>query len=157
MPKVSAGLLLFRRGRAGEPQVLLVHPGGPYFRHKDEGVWTIPKGEPAPGEDLLAAARREVLEETGWQPSGECFPLGQVRQRGGKEVHAWALAADLDLREFRSNHFVLEWPPHSGTQVEFPEVDRAAYFDLSAARNTVNSAQVHFRDELARLLDSGIL
>jgi predicted NUDIX family NTP pyrophosphohydrolase len=157
MPKISAGLLLFRRGPGGHPQVLLVHPGGPYFRQKDEGVWTIPKGEPDPGEDLLTAARREVLEETGWQPTGECVPLGQVRQRSGKEVHAWAVPADLDLREFRSNRFVLEWPPHSGRQVEFPEVDRAAYFDLPEARSKLNGAQVHFLDELARLIDSGVL
>jgi predicted NUDIX family NTP pyrophosphohydrolase len=151
MAKLSAGLVVFRRVR-GELEVLLVHPGGPYFRKKDQGAWSIPKGEINPAEDPLCAARREVLEETGWEPKGEYLPLGHIRQKGGKEVYAWAVEADLDPEGLRSNTFTLEWPPHSGKAVEFPEIDRATYFALGEARRRLLSAQTEFLDELERVL-----
>lgn len=155
--KRSAGLLLFRQRPGQEPEVLLVHPGGPYFTRKDAGAWTIPKGEPHPGEELETTARREVWEETGWKAEGPCLPLGSVRQRGGKEVHAFALAADLDPQELRSNTFSLEWPPRSGRQVDFPEIDRAAYFSLTEARGKMNAAQTAFLDALVQLLQGQLL
>jgi predicted NUDIX family NTP pyrophosphohydrolase len=148
MSKISAGLLMYRF-REGALQVLLVHPGGPFFRNKDAGAWSIPKGEAAPGEDLLAAAKREFQEETGLSPRGSFVALSPVRQKGGKTVHAWAFDGDLDPAAIRSNTFRLEWPPRSGQQVEFPEIDRAEFFDLETARIKINAAQAALVDELA--------
>ena len=151
MPKTSAGLLMYRR-RADALQVLLVHPGGPFFRNKDDGAWTIPKGEAAPGEDLLATAQREFEEELGVRLTGHFVPLAPVKQKGGKTVHAWAVEGDLDPASIRSNMFTMEWPPKSGKQVEFPEIDRAAFFDLTAARKKINAAQVTLLDEIITLV-----
>jgi predicted NUDIX family NTP pyrophosphohydrolase len=147
----SAGLLIYRR-TATELEVLLVHPGGPFWANKEKGAWSIPKGELAEGEDPLAAALREVAEETGTAFAGRgATPLGSVRQRGGKTVHAWAIEGDLNSDEIRSNTFSIEWPPRSGRMAEFPEVDRAAWFNLEAARVKVNSAQTAFLDRLPQL------
>ena len=147
MASVSAGLLMYRRG-AGGLEVLLAHPGGPFWKNKDDGAWTIPKGEPQAGEALLAAAKREFNEELGLVPAGEFQALGAVRQKGGKIVHAWAVCGDCDTDTIRSNTFTLEWPPRSGKQVEFAEVDRAAFFDLATARRKINPAQVELLDRL---------
>ena len=144
----SAGLLLWRR--APHVEVLLGHPGGPLFARKDEGVWSVPKGEYAPDEEPLAAAYREFAEELGVAPpDGEPVHLGEVRLRSGKVVTAWAQPGDLDVREIRSNLFALEWPPRSGRVQEFPELDRAQWFDLHAARVRIAPAQVPFLDRLA--------
>jgi predicted NUDIX family NTP pyrophosphohydrolase len=150
MPKVSAGLLIYRRSIGGL-EVLLVHPGGPYFRARDDGAWTIPKGEIETGEEALAAARREVEEETGFRPEGDFLPLGSVVQKSGKIVHAWAVAGDFDTEGVRSNVVSLEWPPRSGRREDFPEVDRAAYFTLGEARKKINPAQVGLVQALERL------
>jgi predicted NUDIX family NTP pyrophosphohydrolase len=128
----SAGLVVWRRGPEG-PEILLAHPGGPYWRGKDEAAWSIPKGLAEPGEDLLAAARREFAEELGVSLEGEFAPLTPVRMSGGKVVHAWLIEADLDLSDLRSNLFELEWPPRSGRRQAFPEVDQAAYVPAEAA------------------------
>ena len=130
--KVSAGLVVWRRGQAG-PEILLVHPGGPYWRGKDEAAWSIPKGLADPDEELTAAARREFVEELGLSVDGPLAPLTPCRLPGGKVVHAWLVEADLDLSDLRSNLFEIEWPPRSGRRQAFPEVDRAAYFDADAA------------------------
>ena len=148
MPRIAAGLLLFRRRPTG-PEVLLVHLGGPFWARKDLGAWSIPKGEAAPGEELLEAARREFREETGVDPAGSPFPLGLVKQAGGKVVHAWALEGDLDPSSLVSNTFSVEWPKGSGQMRDYPEVDRAAWFDLSEARTRLLRAQVPFLDVLA--------
>jgi predicted NUDIX family NTP pyrophosphohydrolase len=146
--RLSAGLLMFRR-RGGEVQLLLVHPGGPYFRNKDEGSWTIPKGEAADGEDLLARARIEFQEEIGCCAGGEPLPLGSVKQKGGKVVHAWAVEGDLPLDFVPvSNTFEIEWPPRSGRRQSFPEVDRVEFFGMEEARRRINRAQVEFLDRL---------
>lgn len=151
MPRISAGLLLYRLGADG-PEVLLVHPGGPFWRSKDLGAWSIPKGEAAEGEDLLAAARREFHEETGFAAEGPAIPLGEIRQRGGKHVHAWAVRGDADPARLRSNPFEMEWPPRSGEIASFPEVDRAAWFGLAEARRRILPAQAAFLDALAGTL-----
>jgi predicted NUDIX family NTP pyrophosphohydrolase len=130
---------------------LLVHPGGPFWQTKDLGAWSIPKGEFAPGEDPLATARREVHEETGLELPGPFTPLSPVRQAGRKTVHGWAVEGDFDPSLLRSNTFSLEWPPRSGRHQEFPEVDRAAWFDLDEARSRINRGQVPLLDELERL------
>jgi predicted NUDIX family NTP pyrophosphohydrolase len=149
MPRTSAGLLLFRRRRdAPSLEVLLVHPGGPVWARRDLGAWSIPKGEPAEGEDLLAAARRELLEETGFEVEGSFLQLAPVCQKGGKTVHAWAIEADVDPAQLRSNAFSMEWPPRSGRTQEFPEVDRAEWFPLDEARRRINAGQVPLIDEL---------
>jgi predicted NUDIX family NTP pyrophosphohydrolase len=146
----SAGILLYRDG----PEVLLVHPGGPFWADKDAGAWSIPKGEHDDGEDAQACALREFAEETGTAPApGELTDLGTVRQKSGKVVQAWALAGDLDADAIRSNTFVVEWPPRSGRRREFPEVDRAAWFALDEARERINPAQAAFLD---RLLATGL-
>ena len=150
---LSAGLLLYRR-RAGALEVLLVHPGGPFFRRRDLGAWGVPKGELAPGEAGEAAARRELAEETGLRaPETGLLDLGEVRQRGGKRVRAWAFEGDCDPGALRSNHFEIEWPPRSGRVQRFPEVDRAAFFDLAEARRRINAAQIPFLDRLAAALE----
>jgi len=149
--KTSAGLLMYRV-RGGVAEVLLVHPGGPFWRKKDEGAWSIPKGEVEPGEELLATARREFHEELGLKAAGNFIPLTPIRQKGGKVVHAWAFEGDCDPAAIRSNTFTIEWPPKSGRAMEFPEVDKAAFFDLEAARRKINPAQAALLDQLDRLL-----
>jgi predicted NUDIX family NTP pyrophosphohydrolase len=150
--KTSAGLLMFRRTTDGL-QILLVHPGGTFFRAKDEGTWTIPKGEVTEGEDLLARARIVFQEELGIACSGAWMELGSVKQKGGKVVHAWAFEGDLpDGFELKSNTFQLEWPPRSGKTQTFPEVDKAAFFSLEEARRKMNPAQTIFIDRLLALL-----
>jgi predicted NUDIX family NTP pyrophosphohydrolase len=151
MPKQSAGLLLFRR-RASALEVLLVHPGGPFWAKKDQGAWSIPKGEYEPGEDPLVAARREFAEETGIVPEGDFVTLKPLRQAGGKLVHAFALEGDCDPEAIRSNTFVMEWPPRSGRRQEFSEVDRAGWFTLEEAQRKLLAGQVPLIQELARLL-----
>jgi predicted NUDIX family NTP pyrophosphohydrolase len=149
MPTRSAGILLHRRG-AGGREVLLVHPGGPFWAKRDDGAWSIPKGEYADGEDPQAAARREFEEELG-SPLPDDAPLlelGEVRQRNGKQVVAWAAEGDLDATAARSNTFEMEWPPRSGRRQEFPEIDRAEWFPLARAREKLVPAQVEFLDRL---------
>ena len=145
--RVSAGLLIFRRNTI--IQVLLAHPGGPFFARKDDGVWTIPKGEAGPGEDLLSRARIEVEEELGIKPSGNWIPLGSIKQKGGKTVHAWAVEGDLPEQfELKSNLFEIEYPPRSGKFRQFPEIDRAEFFPEQIARQKINPAQIPFLDRL---------
>ena len=139
--KTSAGLLFFRT-RSGALDVLLVHPGGPFWAGKDDGAWSIPKGEISDGEDALAAARREVEEETGAKPSGPFVALDPVRQAGGKVVFAWAVESDFDPATLRSNVFEMEWPPRSGRRQAFPEVDRAEWFSLEKAARKILKGQV---------------
>jgi predicted NUDIX family NTP pyrophosphohydrolase len=147
MGRRSAGILLHRRTPAGAVEVLLVHPGGPYWARRDLGAWSLPKGEHDDGEDGLACALREFAEELGSPPpAGDPADLGTVRQKGGKVVQAWALEGDLDATAIRSNTFELEWPPRSGRRREFPEVDRAEWFALAEARERINPAQAAFLD-----------
>jgi predicted NUDIX family NTP pyrophosphohydrolase len=152
MPKLSSGLLLYRR--PADPEVLLVHPGGPFWRNKDDGAWSIPKGEYEPGEDPLEVALREFGEELGIAPpdATDAVPIGELRQPSGKRVTAWALQGDADLADARSNTFTMEWPPRSGRKQEFPEVDRAGWFDLEEARRKLLRGQVGFLDRLTELL-----
>jgi predicted NUDIX family NTP pyrophosphohydrolase len=152
MPRTSAGLLPYRR-RDGRLEVFLVHPGGPFWRNRDDHAWSVAKGEVEPNEDLLSAARREFAEETGLKLAGTATPLAPVRQPSGKLVHVWAIEADIDPSAIRSNTFPLEWPPRSGILRQFPEVDRAAWFDLDAARSKIHKGQVALLDELARRFD----
>ena len=147
----SAGLLVYRR-RAGVLQVFLVHPGGPFWRNKDEGAWSIPKGEYGEDETPLAGAQREFLEETGMTLAGPFEPLAPVRQSGGKLVTAWAVAADFEAAAVRSNTFTMEWPPRSGRVATFPEVDRAEWFTLDEARVKVIAGQRPLLDELERVV-----
>jgi predicted NUDIX family NTP pyrophosphohydrolase len=148
VPAVSAGVLLYRRTPALE--VLLVHPGGPFFARKDAGAWSIPKGELEPGEDPEARARIEFAEETGTALPGDVplRPLGEIKQKGGKVVHAFAAEGDLDADAIVSNTFELQWPPRSGRTQTFPEVDRAAWFGLDEARQRINPAQAGLLDRL---------
>ncbi len=149
--KRSAGILLFRR-RGGDCDVLLVHPGGPFWRKKDDGAWFIPKGELAEGEEPIAAARREFREELGSEPpDGELLALGVVKNKGGKSIFAWALEGDIDLGTFESNTFTLEWPPRSGKMRDFPEVDRAVFFSAPEAARKIHAAELPL---LERLLDA---
>jgi predicted NUDIX family NTP pyrophosphohydrolase len=148
----SAGILLHRRAGAAT-EVLLVHPGGPFWAKKDLGAWSVPKGEVGEGEDPRACALRELGEELGsglGLAAGDLTELGSVRQKGGKTVHCWAAEGDFDPAELRSNTFTMEWPPRSGTQQEFPEVDRAEWFGLEAAREKINPAQAELLDRLAQ-------
>src|SRR5262245_6766434 len=149
--KASAGLVIYRR-RGAAIDVLLVHPGGPFWQAKDLGAWSIPKGEFAPDEDPVAAARREVAEETGLDVAGELRPLVPLRQPSGKTVHAWATEGDYDPARITSNTFRLEWPPRSGRVQEFPEVDRAAWFPLDEARERITKGQRGFLDQLRQAL-----
>lgn len=144
----SAGIVLYRRGAAGL-EVLLVHPGGPYWASKDEGAWTIPKGEIDPGEAALDAAKRELSEETGVVVDGPFMALDPIRQKAGKRVTAFACEGDCDAAAIRSIRFSMEWPPRSGQMREFPEVDRAAWFCLADARRKINPAQFALLEELA--------
>lgn len=146
----SAGILL-HRGTGADLEVLLVHPGGPFWAKRDDGAWSIPKGEYGPGEDAVLAARREFAEELGSEPpDGELTDLGEVRQKSGKIVHAWALAGDLDAATIVSNTFTMQWPPKSGQMREFPEVDRADWFTLANARAKINGGQAPLLDRLAQ-------
>jgi predicted NUDIX family NTP pyrophosphohydrolase len=131
---------------------LLAHPGGPFWRNKDVGAWSIPKGEIGPDEDPQAAAAREFQEETGCVVTGAFLPLGEIRQKGGKIVTGFAIEADIDAGAIRSNTFAMEWPPKSGRMQEFPEIDRAAWFDLATAREKINPAQAGFLERLEALL-----
>lgn len=151
MPKLSAGLLLHRH-RGGEIEVLLVHPGGPFWARKDVGAWSIPKGEYAAGEAPEAAALREFAEELGQAaPPGALVPLGDIRQAGGKEVTAYALAGDFDVSAIRSNLVEITWPPRSGRRIEIPEIDRAAWLTLAAAHEKILVSQRPFLERLAQL------
>jgi predicted NUDIX family NTP pyrophosphohydrolase len=147
--KKSAGLLLYRR-RNSTLEVFLVHPGGPFWAKKDDGAWSIPKGEIAEDEDPLKAAKREFHEETGVQMDGEFIALTPVKQAGGKTVYAWAVEADCDAGAIKSNTFSMEWPPRSGKKQEFPEVDRASWFSLDEAKKKILKGQLSFMDELLR-------
>jgi predicted NUDIX family NTP pyrophosphohydrolase len=150
MPKRSAGLLMYRR-REDVLEVLLVHPGGPFWAKKDLGAWSIPKGEYEPDEDPLQAAKREFEEESGVVPSGNFVALGEVRQGGGKIVTAWAVEGDYDSSSLKSNTFSIEWPPSSGRMAEFPEVDRWEWFSLEEAGKRILAGQKEFLERLAKL------
>ena len=142
------------RSRQDDLEVLLVHPGGPYFRKKDDGFWTIPKGEAAEGEDLRTRAKIEFEEELGFAPGGEWIDLAHVKQKGGKTVYAWAFAGDLPSDfKLASNTFEIEWPPRSGKTQPFPEVDEAKFFPLESARSKINQAQAVFLDRLRDALE----
>jgi len=145
--KISAGILLYRR-RLGEVEVFLVHPGGPFWAKKDLGAWSLPKGEIEEGEDPLAAALRELREETGFELAGDFRPLPARRQPSGKTILAWAIEGDCDPAELRSATFSMEWPPRSGKRQDFPEVDRGAWFTLAEARRRIVAGQAPFLDDL---------
>jgi predicted NUDIX family NTP pyrophosphohydrolase len=147
MPKQSAGILLYRN-KATRLEMFLVHPGGPFFKNKDEGVWSIPKGEFLDDEEPLAAAKREFLEETGQPIDGEFIKLSPVQLKSGKIVHAWAVEGDIDHEVITSNLFEMEWPPKSGKMQSFVEVDRAGWFSIDEAKVKLNPAQVGLVDEL---------
>ena len=150
---VSAGILLFRRRQSGL-EVLLAHPGGPFWRGRDAGAWTIPKGLVAPDEALLDAARRELREETGLEPDGPFLPLGSVRQKAGKTVHAWACEGDANPATVTSNTTTIEWPRGSGRRITYPEVDRCGWFALEVARQKLNPAQCELLGRLEAALQS---
>lgn len=153
MAKTSAGILLFRNGPGG-PQVLLVHPGGPFWAKKDAGSWSIPKGLADEGEDLLAAAKREFLEETGMAADGDFLDLGAHKQPGGKTIVAWACQGDFDTAALRSNTFSLEWPPRSGKTAEFPEVDKAAWHSIDEALEKISKGQMSILAALVKGLEA---
>jgi predicted NUDIX family NTP pyrophosphohydrolase len=155
-PASSAGILMYRQA-GSELEVLLVHPGGPYWRHKDDGAWSILKGEMNDGEHAEIAARREFLEETGIAVMGPLEPLGDIRQRGGKRVTAFAVEGDLDVDAMKSNTFGMEWPPKGGKLQSFPEIDRAAWFDLPAAHVKMLESQRPLLDRLVELVDRGAI
>ena len=148
--KNSAGLLLYRR--RDELEVFLVHPGGPFWAKKDEGAWSLPKGEFEEGEEALQAAKREFTEETGFSVDGEFLPLDPLKQRGGKIIYAWAIEADCEAAQARSNLFALEWPPKSGRIQEFTEVDRAQWFAIPEARKRILAGQAGFIDQLTTVI-----
>ncbi len=135
------------RIRSGVVQVLLAHPGGPFFHNKDQGAWSIPKGEPEADEEMLVTAQREFAEETGLKPTGPYLQLKPIKQKGGKIVHAWAFEGDCDPTAVKSNTFTMEWPPKSGRQQEFPEIDRAEFFDLATARKKIKAGQEGLIDD----------
>ena len=151
MAKQSAGILLYRKTGNGL-QVLLIHPGGPFFKNKDTGAWSIPKGEFLNDEEPLAAAKREFLEETGQHIDGNFISLNPITLKSGKRIFAWALAGDIDHENITSNFFEMEWPPKSGRLQSFPEVDRGSWFDVDEARQKVNAAQVALIEELLRIV-----
>jgi predicted NUDIX family NTP pyrophosphohydrolase len=151
MAKQSAGLLVYRK-RGETLEVLLVHPGGPFWKNKDAGAWSIPKGELTQGEDPLDVAKREFQEETGTSISGAMAPLEAVKQRGGKLVYAWAVEADVDVSQIKSNTFTIEWPPRSGKQQEFPEIDRAEWCDLTTAAEKINAGQRKLIEQLQSIM-----
>jgi predicted NUDIX family NTP pyrophosphohydrolase len=147
MVKISAGLILYRK-KENRLEVLLIHPGGPFWVKKDLGAWSIPKGEIGSEEDHLAAAKREFEEEVGFAPAGEFLPLGTVIEKNGKTVHAWAFEGDCDPKSIKSDTFTIEWPPRSGRQQTFPEADRAEFFDDETAKQKINPAQAEFLSKL---------
>ena len=153
MAETSYGILMYRR-REGRLEVLLIHPGGPFWKNKDDGAWSIPKGGANAGEEPLQCARREFEEELGCCPPQSLIDFSPIRQKGGKVVHAWACEGDFDPANLESNVFQMEWPPKSGKHAEFPEVDRCAWFDLRTARVKINAAQAAFLDDLQRQLDA---
>ena len=150
MPTHSAGLLMFRHAGRNAPEVLLVHPGGPFWKKKDLGAWSIPKGEVELGEEPFAAAQREFEEEVGTKACGDFVGLGEIRQTGGKIVHAWAFEGDCNTASIRSNAFSMIWPPKSGKLQSFLEIDRAAWFSLDTARSRILKGQIPFLERLAR-------
>ncbi len=152
MTSVSAGILMYRLG-IKLPEIFLAHPGGPFFSKKDNGVWTIPKGLPEVGENILITAIREFEEETGFKPDGEFIPLGSIKQKGGKIVHAWAVECDIP-EDFilKSNYFELSWPPASGQMKKFPEVDRAEFFPVDIAKEKIIPAQIPLIERLEQKL-----
>jgi predicted NUDIX family NTP pyrophosphohydrolase len=147
MPKQSAGILLYRI-RDNQPEVFIVHPGGPFFRNKDNGVWSIPKGEFTDGEEALDAAKREFEEETGQKINGEFIQLDPVTLKSGKKIYCWAVEGDIDHETIVSNLFEIEWPPRSGKKQTFPEIDRAAWFDAKTAKIKLNEAQAKLVENL---------
>ena len=151
--KKSAGILVYRL-HAGELEVFLVHPGGPFWKNKDDGAWSIPKGEYTDEEDPLEAAKREFEEETGIACNRKFIMLDPIKQKGGKIVSAWALEKDMDAKSIKSNLFSMEWPPKSGKMQEFPEVDKAAWFQLNEAKQKINPSQAGLMDQLAEKLNS---
>jgi len=151
MSKQSAGILLYKKV-VNDLQIFLVHPGGPFFKNKDEGSWSIPKGEFLDDEDALIAAKREFEEETGQAIDGDFISLKSIKQKGGKTVYAWAVEGDIDHETIVSNVFDLEWPPRSGKMITIPEVDRADWFDVTAAKQKINPAQVLFIERLIEIL-----
>ena len=152
--KLSAGLLVYRR-RHDRLEVFLVHPGGPFWRNKDDGSWSIPKGEFDENDDPLAAARREFCEETGCAIDGEFHALAPIKQPSGKLIYAWAVEGDIDATEITSNRFSIEWPPRSGKQQQFPEVDRGGWFDLREAERKLLRGQRALLEQLRTLVDRG--
>lgn len=152
MPQKSAGILLYRI-KNKSPEVFLVHPGGPFWKNKDAGAWSIPKGEFTGEEDALEAAKREFEEETGMAIDGHFTPLTPVKQKGGKTVHAWALERDIETDHIQSNFFEMEWPPKSGKKQQFPEIDKGEWFSIPEARQKINPSQGGLLDELAKKLD----
>ncbi|NIM14358.1 MAG: NUDIX domain-containing protein [Candidatus Aminicenantes bacterium] len=151
MPKLSAGLLMYRF-RDEKLEVFLVHPGGPYWAKKDMGSWSIPKGEYSQEEDPFIAAKREFHEETGFELDGQFIPLTTLKQSSGKKITAWAIEGDCDASKIKSNTFTLEWPPRSGKQMEFPEIDRAEWFGINLAKKKILKGQVGFIEELCNIL-----
>jgi predicted NUDIX family NTP pyrophosphohydrolase len=151
MAKQSAGVVMFRV-KDHELQLFLVHPGGPFWAKKDAGAWSIPKGEYTDDEDPLAVAKREFFEETGFEVAGEFRELNMVKQPGGKRVRAWAVEGECDAESITSNTFTMEWPPKSGRQGEFPEVDRAGWFGIAEAREKILAGQLPFIDQLCELV-----
>lgn len=155
MHRTSAGILLYRRNKK-KPEVFLVHPGGPFWAKKDMGVWSLPKGEIEPEEDLLQAAIRETEEETGITAEGKFIPLTSQKQKSGKMIHAWAVQGDFDSSKIKSNTFEMEWPPKSGKREIFPEIDKGSWFDLEEAKLKIVPGQVPFISELEGLLANGV-
>jgi predicted NUDIX family NTP pyrophosphohydrolase len=149
--KQSAGILLYRFENK-QLRFLLVHPGGPFWARKDEGAWTIPKGEPEEGEDFLTAAQREFFEETGHRPQGKFFKLTPIKQKSGKLVHAWAVEGEMNVAALKSNTFELEWPPRSGKMRSFPEIDQAQWFNKQEALAKILPSQQGFIEDLGRIL-----
>lgn len=152
MPQVSAGLVMYRKS-GSSLEVFLVHPGGPFWAKKDEGAWSIPKGLVEKGEDKLGAAKREFAEETSVVPSGPFIELGEIRQKSGKQVYAWAFEGNCDPPSIKSNTFSLEWPPKSGRMSEFPEIDRGKFFAVAEARRKINPQQAEFVNRLEDRLE----
>jgi predicted NUDIX family NTP pyrophosphohydrolase len=153
MNKISAGILLFRV-KNKYPEVLLVHPGGPFWKNKDEGAWTIPKGETNKDESLLTTAIREFKEETGITIKGKFIQLNAIKQKSGKWVHAWAFEKDIDETKIKSNNFELEWPIRSGKMQFFPEIDKACWYNIEEAKRKINPAQIPILDEINQLLSA---
>jgi predicted NUDIX family NTP pyrophosphohydrolase len=153
MPKQSAGILLYRK-TAHSLQVFLVHPGGPFFKNKDDGSWSVPKGEYLPDEDALTAAKREFQEETGHEIAGDFIALSPIKQKGGKTVMAWAVEGNIDPDNIKSNTFEIEWPSRSGKKQLFDEIDRGEWFDIATAKIKINPAQSALIDELSAMNDN---